>query len=93
MNGRNGGQPVQMKVNINDLPMIECSCGSTLFVPLLQLRKGTMLTTGKEGVVQAHIGFGCFLCKKAYSHEDFKKAEEAAKKEVTDEPTGSTIIQ
>lgn len=54
----------QMKINLEDLPLKECCCGHTFFVPRLQIRFVSKLQSpsGEAQYLMTQAGFECALC-------------------------------
>lgn len=60
----NRPQGALMTVNVETLPIIECECGGTNFIPSMNLRFANRITspTGKPHIVQVPNGWTCISC-------------------------------
>lgn len=62
--GNQQGQRAQAQIPVDSLPQFECKCGSTVFVPCMELRFASRLVSqnGQPTVVQVPGGWACLAC-------------------------------
>lgn len=55
-------QHIQTKVNLDDLPVLKCHCGSEAFCPVFSVRYMSALVAGQARLVQVPRGYVCAAC-------------------------------
>jgi len=75
------GNPVQVNVNIDQVPAMMCKCGGNRFYPIQQVRTvpAVLSPSGRAQIMFLDGWRECVLCGEVYTISELQKAQEEIK--------------